>query len=189
MTSNDYRLDPSAFSETSRLSLFRISKTEYANLSGVGAAIYPGRWNRFDQEAIYTSTEIGVPVLERLVHTPKASIPTNLSMMHIVLHGNWTFAAFDDTAAMIDEGTGGTVLLFDTLRAALAAFDKLAPFEEQPLAVALPSVIVPVWNFVLYPEGRAFWNHVELRSLSPFTFDARLFPETTPSDAESVPRP
>jgi len=49
-----------------------------------------------------------------------------------------------------------------------------------PFAVAVPSVIVPAWNVVLYPKGIGFWDHVSLESLEPFEFDPRLFPENTP---------
>jgi hypothetical protein len=46
-----------------------------------------------------------------------------------------------------------------------------------PFAVALPSVIVPAWNVVLYPEGTGFWDHVSLETVEPFEFDPRLFPD------------
>jgi hypothetical protein len=32
----------------------------------------------------------------------------------------------------------------------------------RPFAVAVLSVIVPVWNAVLFPQGIAFWEHVSL---------------------------
>jgi hypothetical protein len=46
-----------------------------------------------------------------------------------------------------------------------------------PFAVAVPSVIVPVWNVVLYPQGIGFWDHVALESVDAYEFDPRLFPE------------
>lgn len=46
-----------------------------------------------------------------------------------------------------------------------------------PFAIAVPSVIVPAWNVVLYPQGAGFWDHVSLESVDPFEFDPRLFPE------------
>jgi hypothetical protein len=49
----------------------------------------PGRWNLAGEEAIYTSTEMGVPLLERLAHTSKNVIPSNLAMMKIKISGNW----------------------------------------------------------------------------------------------------
>ncbi len=97
-------------------------------------------------------------------------------MMHLSLKGDWTFTASHDTALMKNRASEGVIFLFSTLYAAHEAFEKRALFEEQPLAVASPSVIVPVWNVVLYPAGRAFWNHVELLSVEQFAFDPRLFP-------------
>jgi hypothetical protein len=44
-------------------------------------------------------------------------------------------------------------------------------------AVALPSVIVPVWNVVFYPTRPGFWEHVRLQQMELFDYDPRLFPE------------
>jgi hypothetical protein len=52
-----------------------------------------------------------------------------------------------------------------------------------PFAVAVPSVIVPVWNVVLFPQGRGFWDHVSLESVEPFEFDPRLFPDDIAKEA------
>jgi hypothetical protein len=37
-----------------------------------------------------------------------------------------------------------------------------------------------VWNVVLYPAGKGFWDHVRLENIELFEFDSRLFPENTP---------
>lgn len=125
MTSEDLELDPAIFLSNHPLTLYRLARARYANLSGIGAAAAPGRWNRPGQEAIHTSTEVGVPVLERLVHTPKELIPSNLALMKIMVRGN-----------------------------------------------------CPVWNVVLYPQARGFWEHVFVEGVEPFEFDSRLFPES-----------
>ena len=83
MTPEDLPLDPEFFLTHQPLTLYRLARARYANLSGMGAAFAPGRWNRLGEEAIYTSTEMGVPLLERLVHTPKDLIPSNLAIMRI----------------------------------------------------------------------------------------------------------
>jgi hypothetical protein len=49
-----------------------------------------------------------------------------------------------------------------------------------PFAVAVHSVIVPVRNVVLFPQGVGFWDHVALETVEPFEFDPRLFPDNTP---------
>jgi len=155
-------------------------------LSGVGAAKYPGRWNRVGQEAIYTSVEMGVPVLERLVHTSKELIPSNLSMMTVYVREDWIKIG----NALVDRASGGWMAFYRTLGEAKASFqDPAGDFggllrgtsgAEKPFAIAVPSVVVPRWNVVLYPAGLGFWRHVSLESIDTYEFDPRLFPEDTP---------
>ena len=172
MTPEDRELDLGVFGGEN-LTLFRLATARYANLSGVGAALYPGRWNRLGQEALYTSTEISTPVLERLAHTPKGTIPKNLAMMHIALRGNWQ--VFEDS--IIDRQDRASIRLCKTLAEARRAFAN--PFDlSLHFAIALPSVIIPAWDVVLYTGMQGFWNHVSLQVLEPFEFDARLFPDT-----------
>jgi RES domain-containing protein len=95
LTPGDRVLDVEALIQHQPITLYRLTKAEYANLSGVGAALEPGRWNRLGTEAIYTSTQLGVPLLERLAHTPKDQIPCNLALMKIRIDGNWQRETLD----------------------------------------------------------------------------------------------
>ncbi len=173
MTPEDRELDPSSLFQSNTLKLYRLAKRHYANLSGVGAAKTGGRWNRADQEAIYTSTEISTTWLERLVHTPKSMVPKNLALMeiHLDLSG-------------ISATTNGPFTVHRSLKAAKFWVDLLQPQARPPIAMAVPSAIVPVWNVVLYPDAPGFWGRVSLASVEPVEFDPRLFP--TDAIAESV---
>jgi RES domain-containing protein len=144
----------------------------------VGAALAPGRWNRRGQEAIYTSTEKGVPVLERLAYMPKDLIPSNLALMTIRVSGQWV----KDEDLMFDRHTGSRFWFYPTLAEAKMAFNTTpSAFRTgDPFAVAIPSGIVPMWNVVLYPQARGFWDHVALEAVEHFEFDPRLFPDKTP---------
>lgn len=173
MTSEDLQLDPEFFHTHQPLILYRLARARYANLSGAGAAFAPGRWNRLGEEAIYTSTEMGVPVLERLVHTPKYLIPSNLAMMKILVSGSWQQPYPN---YVMDPQTGGCIWFYRDLATAKSDFNDLVRVLR-PFAVAVPSIIVPVWNVVLYPQRRGFWEHVSLENVEPFEFDPRLFPE------------
>jgi hypothetical protein len=129
-----------------------------------------------DQEAIYTSTEVGVPVLERLAHTPKDIIPSNLALMRIRVTGDWE----THENALTDVRTGGCIWFYRSIREARDAFSagrQRYRAGMNPLAVGIPSVIVPAWNVVLYPQGTGYWDHVSLDSVEPFEFDPRLFPD------------
>jgi hypothetical protein len=122
LTPEDRTLDPDFFLTHQPLILYRLARARYANLSGIGAALAPGRWNRSGEEAIYTSTEIGVPLLERLAHSPKDQIPSNLAMMKILVKGNWAkgnWASDARTPSLIDPQTVGCLWIYKSLAAAL----------------------------------------------------------------------
>lgn len=176
MTAEDLQLDPEFFLTHQPLTLYRLARARYANLSGVGAAFAPGRWNRRGREAIYTSTETGVPVLERLAHTPKNLIPSNLALMKIRVSGDWELMP----GWFRDRQTGAGFWIYRDLASARRDFNGFKGAwrgVSSPFAVAMPSVIVPVWNVVLYPEAPGFWQHISLESVEAFEFDSRLFSE------------
>ena len=172
MTSADQRLDPAPLISNAII-LYRLTTRKYAELSGKGAALSAGRWNKLREEAIYTSLEVGTAVLERLAHTPKAKIPINLAVLKIKIAGNWTQSGNLST----DKDTSANRIVFPSLREAKAAYESPFHPTQTCFAVAVPSVIVPVWNVVLYPERPGFWDHVTLETVEPFDYDPRLFSE------------
>ena len=63
------------------MQLFRIAKTQHIrSLSGTGAMLYGGRWNRKNIPIIYTSENRSLATLEYLVHVPLSITPRDLSM-------------------------------------------------------------------------------------------------------------
>jgi len=85
------------------------------------------------------------------------------------------------------------VQIYKSLRLAAIGFDlrrregrhahqRLAPKNQPPFAVAVPSVVVPAWNVVLYPDAPGFREHIRLRGVTAFHFDERLFPPNTPRE-------
>ena len=73
MTHENEELPPIGL--TQRLTLYRLCKTRYADLSGLGAAMYPSRWNRKGQRAVYTATSRALALNEVLIHLPKIRGP------------------------------------------------------------------------------------------------------------------
>ncbi len=166
----DLRLDTSLI-QANPLNLYRLTRTSFATLGGFGSAAFPGRWNRMGQRALYTSVEQGTCVLERLAHqADKRFIPTNLVMMRLQLAGNWVSDANQD---LQDQKTGAIVLR----RPSLSQADGLpmAGDASSVIAMAVPSVILPVWNFILYPDCELLSGHLSLQEVLPFHFDPRLF--------------
>ncbi len=96
--------------------------------------------------------------------------------MKIQITGEWI--ALNDRVT--DRETGAVFAFCPTLELATLKFKQEEfPFGDtpKPFAVAVPSVIVPAWNVVLYPEAHGFSVHVSLQEVSPFQFDPRLFTE------------
>jgi len=61
--------------------VFRIAKTRsIRDLSGTGARVYGGRWNRKNIPIVYTSENRSLATLEFLVHVPLSLLPNNLSI-------------------------------------------------------------------------------------------------------------
>ena len=61
--------------------LWRIS--EFADLDGVGAAEFPGRWNEATYPAVYCSDHPSTSLLEILVHTEREDIPATFQLLQI----------------------------------------------------------------------------------------------------------
>lgn len=63
------------------MQFFRIAKTRsIRDLSGTGARLYGGRWNRKDIPVVYASENRSLATLEFLVHVPLSLLPNNLSI-------------------------------------------------------------------------------------------------------------
>jgi RES domain-containing protein len=61
--------------------VFRIAKTRsIRDLSGTGARVHGGRWNRKDIPVVYASENRSLATLEFLVHVPLSLLPNNLSI-------------------------------------------------------------------------------------------------------------
>ncbi len=56
--------------------VYRITGKKHANdISGIGAAMYGGRWNKKGSPVLYTGESKEIALLETIVHTPPAIIP------------------------------------------------------------------------------------------------------------------
>lgn len=56
--------------------VYRITKSKHASdISGTGAALFPGRWNQKGTPVIYTGQSIEIALLENIVHAPPMIIP------------------------------------------------------------------------------------------------------------------
>lgn len=150
------------------MQLYRLAKQKYIrDLSGTGARLYGGRWNRKGVSALYTSEHRSLAILEFLVHASLHTLPPNLALMALTvpdennpqtisqdeLPPNWkTYPAPDRLAEL---GTGWLL-------------------ASESLVLKVPSVIVPdEWNMVINPAHNNF-EDVSIKTVSPFDLDSRF---------------
>lgn len=146
--------------------VYRISKCKYIDdLSGKGAASFPGRWNGKGVHVVYTAQSASLALLESVVHL--SSIPTI-------------------TYCML------TLEIPDLSIQELPAADLPKDWEQNPpdeklknignrfveeakfLALKIPSAIMPEeFNYILNPNHKQF-NLVKILSNRNLSIDERL---------------
>lgn len=158
------------------LTLYRVSRTKYADMSGMGSARFPGRWNNQGQRALYTSLEVGTAALEVLSYLDRNTPPPErYSLMTITLRaGSCSKATRNEwipsSAALVlhrsvKEG-------IDYKGRSESTMTRLTPVT---LALVTPSYLVPAYNVVLFPDHPEFDSLVSLVSVQPFAFHPYLF--------------
>jgi RES domain-containing protein len=147
--------------------VFRLCNANYANdLSGTGAAMTGGRWNKKGRAVVYTSESVALALLEVVVNIPPMFQP-NLNLLTIEipenliaeikkenLFSNWFKYPAPTMLAEIGEG-----------------FYK----DNSILGIKVPSSVVSSnFNVILNPNSSEF-SRVKIKSSEPFIFDPRLY--------------
>ncbi len=146
--------------------VYRITNKKYSSdLSGIGAAIYGGRWNKKGTPVLYTSESKAVALLETIVHLPpmilpkldlvSIEIPDN-SLLHISseeLPENWKSYPAPSILSEIGE-----------------QWIK----NNQKLALKVPSSIMPdSYNIILNCQHKDY-NKIKILDKTDFKLDPRL---------------
>lgn len=148
--------------------LYRITKSTYANdLSGEGARLYGGRWNRKGVSMIYTADSPALALLEVLVHLSLTMVPKNYQLV---------------TIQMADEcfvkELVASLLPPDWRR--VPAPESLADLGSdwaksmESVALRIPSAIVDGQSNILLNPGYLQFKLINIVNVEPFDFDARL---------------
>jgi len=146
--------------------VYRLSSRKYAgDLSGKGAAIFGGRWNKKGTPVLYAGESVDIALLEIVVNTPPMLVPE----LHLL-----TLEIADSV----------TILNVDALPsnwknypapAALAEIGQNWVDKAETLAFKVPSTVIPTsWNYILNCNHPDYRNHVVIRKREPFEFDLRL---------------
>lgn len=148
--------------------LYRISKAPYAeDLSGEGARLYGGRWNRKGVPVLYTSETVSLAALEILVNLSIADFPDDFHLLTIGIPEDLPVKTL--TTEMMPYNWREY-----PAPAELAAIGTNWCKKGDELLLRVPSSVVPhEWNVLINPLHEMM-EQVTVASCEPFGFDARL---------------
>lgn len=147
--------------------VYRLSVDQYSDdLSGIGASIAGGRWNRPGFRVLYTAGSRALATLEVLVHVPAAFMPRTYQLL--------TIQVPEDSLLTIplDQLPDG----WNTLTPPASIKDNTESWltENRFLLLKVPSVVVPGdYNFLINPAHPRS-SEVKIIDKQPYQFDSRL---------------
>ncbi len=151
--------------------LYRITKKKYKNdLSGKGAELFGGRWNKKGTPALYTSQNRSLCVLELLVHAPKFLVPKNQIILSIHIPKK-----LEKELVKVSKRELGTEWNKIQNEEWTEDIGYKYFYKKQKLGIIVPSVIIPQeYNVVLNPSHKNY-KLIKVKRGLDFNLDERLF--------------
>lgn len=157
-------------------SVFRIASTSpnyhYDDISGKGAEISGGRWNRKGVPVVYTASSIALAALETIVHTDTGAWPLNRYVLEIgIPDAVWE-------AAEVPEASGALPAVWDSQpapRETLDYGDEWIASRRSALLI-VPSVVVPLETNILINPLHSDAVKVRVIRTTKFIYDSRIRP-------------
>jgi RES domain-containing protein len=138
------------------------------DLTGLGAELTGGRWNRCGTPMVYASTSRALACLETVVHLGAASIPLNRYLVEITVPGHeWASRTTFDRAS----GVG-----WDAEPAGMVSLDWGSAWAAgaRTLLAEVPSVVVPEESNILINPRHTAAASLRARKVRRWLYDSRL---------------
>ena len=152
--------------------LWRIASTtrNYAagDLSGAGAAKFPGRWNDNGQHVVYAAPTLALAVLETAAHIEDSGLPMNRYVVEIDVPDDiWE-------NRRLTLGVSGLPVGWDAIPSAHAALTVGSTWYASGTHALLevPSVIVPEESVVLINASLAECAAIRAREIRRFDYNS-----------------
>ncbi len=146
--------------------VYRITIAKYSSdIIGTGAAMYPGRWNKYGTPVLYTGATKEIALLENLVNAPSRMIP-DLDILTIEIpDDSITELKISDLPSNWAEYPAPT---------SLSVLGENWVHEGLTIALKVPSCIIDTsHNLILNCRHKDF-KKVKIINKSKFHFDLRL---------------
>jgi len=146
--------------------VYRITGTKHAaDLSGTGAALYGGRWNKKGVPVLYTGESKEIALLETLAHTPPYLIP-ELDVVSLQIPDSIFELSVKELPKNWKDYPAPSVL---------SEIGDNWQKEGEYLALKVPSCIIPsAYNYVLNCQHPDYRKHVKIKNQKRFELDSRL---------------
>ncbi|MBN2352683.1 MAG: RES family NAD+ phosphorylase [Spirochaetales bacterium] len=149
--------------------VFRIAREKYVrDISGEGARLYGGRWNRKGTALLYASESRSLAVVEFLVHVPIALAPDDVRIARLALPAD----------AEADELTPDRLPAgWDRYPApeALADLGSAWALKNKRLVLKVPSTVVAGERNCLVNPAHKLFPKVRILDVEPFEASGRIF--------------
>ncbi len=146
--------------------VFRIAKSKKAyDISGTGAALYPGRWNKKGTPVLYTGESKEIALLETIVHIPPMITP-ELDILTLEIPD-------DSITELVAEDLPSNWHQFPA-PSILAEIGQQWIDQGRTLALKVPSSIIHSANNIILNCQHADYKSVKILSQKRFLFDSRL---------------
>ncbi len=146
--------------------VYRITKSKRASdISGYGASIYPGRWNKKGTPVLYTSESKEIALLENIVHIP-ALITPRLDILTIEIPD-------DSITVLTPEDLPPNWYQFPA-PTVLSDIGQRWIDKGETLVLKVPSSIIHSANNIILNCNHKDYHKVKIISQKKFYFDSRL---------------
>lgn len=150
------------------MKVFRIAKKNYINdLSGEGARLYGGRWNKKGSAVLYTSGSRSLATVEYLVHLPMSIMANDVCIAEIEIPDSGSIQTVE-ISSLPD------LWMSYPSPNDLAEIGDIWKQRSTDLILKVPSAVVKnEWNYLINPEHEDF-KTVTINLVEEYVFDNRL---------------
>lgn len=146
--------------------VYRITGRKHAHdLSGLGAAIYGGRWNKKGTPVLYTGEGREIALLETIVHIPSTFVP-DLDLL--------TLFVPDDSLEELKIADLPKNWLHYPAPTILSEIAEEWVQRQETIALKVPSCIIHTAHNYILNCSHPNYNQVKLIDRTEFYFDMRL---------------